>query len=196
MRRSLLPLRVSVVTVVLTLGGPTTVLNSTPTPAPAPAAPQGKRACKPDCRSKRCGTDGCGGTCGACPTGQSCHLDRCVKRPKDPCRALYGTWQGAMYLNETHVLLGKIWGTRHACFARFHITFPLRGGRGSADENFTISFPGNRVYFRGTRVLRSSPGSRYARDNFSGTVDHRRGRFVGVFHDGGRNTGKVVLKRK
>ena len=53
-----------------------------------------------------------------------------------------------------------------------------------------------RVYFRGTRVIRSSPGARYGLDNFSGTVDYQRGRFVGVFHDGRRTTGKVLLKKK
>lgn len=180
------------VAVVLALVGLSPPLDS----SPAPASPRGKRACKPDCRNKRCGTDGCSGTCGACPAGQSCHLDRCVKRPKDPCRALSGTWVGGMYLSVTHILRGKVWGTRGACFGRFHITFPLRGGRGSADEYFTISFPGKRVYFRGTRIIRSSPGSRYALDNFSGTVDFRRGRFVGVFLDGRRTLGNVLLRKK
>jgi len=101
-----------------------------------------------------------------------------------------------MYLNPTHILRGKVWGTRHACFGRFRITFPLRGGRGAAEETFTVTFPGQRVYFRGTRVVWSSPGSRYVLDRFSGTVDYRRGRFVGVFHDGLTTRGTVVLNRK
>ena len=125
------------VLVALSLGGLSTPLDSAPNRIRA--APQGKRACKPDCRKKRCGSDGCGGHCGECPTGQSCHSDRCMKRPKDPCRALYGTWVGAMYLNPTHTLRGKIWGTRQACFGRFRITFPLSGGMGNADENFSSS---------------------------------------------------------
>ena len=182
------------VLVALSLGGLPTPLDSAP--KRLGAAPQGKRACKPDCRKKRCGSDGCGGHCGECPTGQSCHSARCMKRPKDPCRALYGTWVGAMYLNPTHILKGKVWGTRHACFGRFRITFPLRTGHGSADENFTISFPGKRVYFRGTRVTRSTAGSRYVLDNFSGIVDYRRGRFRGVFHDGKITRGTVVLRKK
>lgn len=170
-----------------------------PTPlgsVPGPASPRGKRACKPDCRGKRCGDDGCGSTCGRCGAGKSCYRERCVKRPKDPCSALYGTWAGAMYLSTTHWLRGKVWGTRRACFGRFRITFPLAGGRGTADETFTITFRGKRVYFKGTRILRSSPGSRYGLDNFSGKVDARRGRFEGVFHDGRRNLGRVVLTRK
>ncbi len=205
MVRSMFPGCLLAVTMVATLGGSWT--PPAPSPAPgmalgmapgiAPASPRGSRACKPDCRKKRCGTDGCGGTCGTCPTGKTCHLNRCIKRPKDPCRAMYGTWVGAMYLQETHLLRGKVWGTRHACFGRFHITFPLRGGRGSADETFTITFPGKLVYFRGTRIIRHSPGSLYGLDNFSGTVDFQRGRFVGVFHDNRRKqTAKVLLKKK
>ncbi|MBT9558709.1 MAG: hypothetical protein IV100_21945 [Myxococcales bacterium] len=31
--------------------------------------------CVPNCTGKQCGMDGCGGFCGACPTGQSCLLD-------------------------------------------------------------------------------------------------------------------------
>lgn len=34
--------------------------------------------CMPDCVEKECGTDGCGGTCGACPTGTECNdVGRC-----------------------------------------------------------------------------------------------------------------------
>jgi hypothetical protein len=190
------------VALVLALGGRPTPLGSAPAPAPAatpaatPVAPLGKRACRPDCRNRRCGEDGCGGTCGDCPAGQSCHRDRCVKRPKDPCAALRGTWVGTMSLNLIYTLRGTVWGTRHACFGRFHITYTSGARQGWADETFTLLFPAKRVYFRGTRILRSSPGSNYVLDNFSGTVDYRRGHFLGVFHDGRRTWGRVELKKR
>ena len=31
--------------------------------------------CVPDCLGKQCGDDGCGGSCGECPTGQACQDD-------------------------------------------------------------------------------------------------------------------------
>ena len=34
--------------------------------------------CVPDCEGKFCGDDGCGGSCGTCPTGQACELNQCV----------------------------------------------------------------------------------------------------------------------
>lgn len=35
----------------------------------------GPSICKPDCNGKKCGPDGCGGTCGECPDGFSCKED-------------------------------------------------------------------------------------------------------------------------
>ena len=35
-------------------------------------------ACTPSCGSNVCGSDGCGGFCGTCPTGQSCSSGQCV----------------------------------------------------------------------------------------------------------------------
>ena len=31
--------------------------------------------CKPDCDGRKCGADGCGGSCGACPTAQTCDVE-------------------------------------------------------------------------------------------------------------------------
>lgn len=36
---------------------------------------EGDACCTPDCDGKRCGDDGCGGSCGTCPPGQTCHKD-------------------------------------------------------------------------------------------------------------------------
>ncbi len=36
------------------------------------------QGCTPNCSGKECGDDGCGGTCGSCPTGQVCDQGRCV----------------------------------------------------------------------------------------------------------------------
>jgi hypothetical protein len=41
------------------------------------------RPCKPDCRGKTCGDDGCGGNCGLCFSEcQSCQVDTCVNLPQ------------------------------------------------------------------------------------------------------------------
>ena len=38
--------------------------------------------CTPQCAGKACGSDGCGGTCGTCPSGQSCSLSsQCACTP-------------------------------------------------------------------------------------------------------------------
>jgi|GEM_PF-1743636 len=34
--------------------------------------------CTPNCNSKTCGSDGCGGSCGTCPDGQTCSNENCV----------------------------------------------------------------------------------------------------------------------
>ena len=34
--------------------------------------------CTPDCLLRACGSDGCGGTCGACDDGETCKTGRCV----------------------------------------------------------------------------------------------------------------------
>jgi len=35
-------------------------------------------SCTPNCNSKTCGSDGCGGSCGTCPDGQTCSNGNCV----------------------------------------------------------------------------------------------------------------------
>ena len=35
-------------------------------------------ACEPACAGKECGSDGCGGSCGTCPTGNSCQMGQCL----------------------------------------------------------------------------------------------------------------------
>lgn len=37
--------------------------------------------CLPDCTGKKCGDDGCGGSCGTCPSGQVCSNGRCAVCP-------------------------------------------------------------------------------------------------------------------
>ncbi len=37
-----------------------------------------KKPCVPNCKNKDCGPDGCGGSCGTCPAGQSCVNGKCV----------------------------------------------------------------------------------------------------------------------
>ena len=61
-------------------------------------------ACAPQCAGKQCGSDGCGGTCGTCPSGQSCSLSsQCGCAPQcggkqcgpDGCGGSCGTCAGA-----------------------------------------------------------------------------------------------------
>ena len=52
-----------------------------PSPDVAPdAAPDAMDdgGCEPTCQGKACGPDGCGGSCGACPEGESCDAGACV----------------------------------------------------------------------------------------------------------------------
>jgi Cys-rich repeat protein len=37
--------------------------------------------CIPDCTGKSCGDDGCGGSCGLCPTGHNCIDGQCIEPP-------------------------------------------------------------------------------------------------------------------
>lgn len=37
--------------------------------------------CLPACGGKQCGTDGCGGVCGTCPSGYACQSNSCVCEP-------------------------------------------------------------------------------------------------------------------
>ncbi len=42
------------------------------------ACKDGTCVCIPSCFAKVCGNDGCGGSCGSCPTGQACEQNQCV----------------------------------------------------------------------------------------------------------------------
>ena len=164
-------------------------------PSAPDVSPRGRHTCKPNCHKKTCGSDGCGGSCGRCGKGQVCYVDRCAKRPKDPCLAMTGTWVGAMRLNQTYGLRGRVWRTPSGCVARFVITYVTnRGQPGSATEDFQVLFPGHQVYFKGVRIVRSSSG--YLLDNFKGMADYQRGRFQGRFWSKQTLSGRVDLSKK
>ena len=40
--------------------------------------------CAPDCTALECGDDGCGGSCGTCPDGESCQAGSCQTGPCEP----------------------------------------------------------------------------------------------------------------
>ncbi|MFN8590210.1 MAG: hypothetical protein U0031_02030 [Thermomicrobiales bacterium] len=45
-----------------------------------------KRKCKPRCDGRECGSDRCGGQCGACDNGRTCQSGRCACPPgRVPC---------------------------------------------------------------------------------------------------------------
>jgi hypothetical protein len=49
-------------------------------------------ACVPQCGGKQCGSDSCGGSCGSCPSGQSCNGSGICTGGSDPCNGL--TYEG------------------------------------------------------------------------------------------------------
>ena len=55
--------------------------------------PQCPSGCEPDCTGKTCGSDGCGGTCGACSASQGCLEGTCVAVPEDSCQGRCGEYR-------------------------------------------------------------------------------------------------------
>ena len=49
-------------------------------------------ACQPQCGGKYCGPDGCGGSCGSCPSGQTCSAAGICTGGSDPCNGI--TYEG------------------------------------------------------------------------------------------------------
>lgn len=52
----------------------------TPTPLVSPevqGALEGEETCTPNCTNRVCGSDGCGGSCGACSVNEQCYLGEC-----------------------------------------------------------------------------------------------------------------------
>jgi hypothetical protein len=47
------------------------------------AACGGPQQCVPSCVGKACGDNGCGGTCGSCPSGQTCAAEACTGATAD-----------------------------------------------------------------------------------------------------------------
>jgi hypothetical protein len=76
--------------------------DTAPPPAPAPL-------CAPNCGDRRCGGDGCGGSCGTCGGGESCQDGRCVCVPAcggktcgpDGCGESCGTCHAAETCQES-----------------------------------------------------------------------------------------------
>ena len=69
------------------------IAAATPRPVSPSSGPPTREDCYPDCSFKRCGDDGCGGSCGSCDTGQKCGDDgQCcntgppASKVGDPCQ--------------------------------------------------------------------------------------------------------------
>ncbi len=169
------------------------------------ASPLGMGVCKPDCRSKTCGDNGCGGSCGRCPAGSGCHKNRCVKAPKgDPCVAMTGKWTGAMPATRRHPIAyirGRIWGTAKACQARFHVSYRSRSGSQEAViEYFKVTIGGTKSRRRAklvcTRLTKVTSGASYSKDTFTGTLNVSLTRFRGTSRDTAGSTSPVYLNKK
>ncbi|MEZ4563015.1 MAG: hypothetical protein R2853_09785 [Thermomicrobiales bacterium] len=54
-----------------------------------------KGRCKPNCADRSCGTDGCGGSCGACAASQICARGECCQPEARgaTCAGRCGTWR-------------------------------------------------------------------------------------------------------
>ncbi len=185
--------------VLLLLAWPTAAMA-----APAPAVPLGKGACKPDCRGKVCGDNGCGGSCGVCGKASACLKNKCVKAPKgDPCVAMKGRWIGQMPAVRSHPvshMRGRIWGTAKACRAQFHISFKSRGRTQTVIEYFKVIISGSRTRrrarFVGTKVTMVTPGVGYSKDTFTGFLNVNLTRFKGVCRDTNGATSPVWFNKK
>ncbi len=165
--------------------------------APPTTAPSlGKPGCRPNCRGRICGGDGCGGSCGVCAKNHFCQKNRCVKGVKDPCVRMAGRWKGEMVINPVHRVDGRVSGTAKACKARLRISFHSRGRTAWVVQDFTITFKGAAVTFRGRRIVANGSGSGYSLDTFTGRLNASRTRFRGTLRDTQNVTGPVLLNRK
>jgi hypothetical protein len=180
------------------------VLPAGVTAAPGSTAPLGKGICKPNCRGKTCGSNGCGGRCGTCRKGSACFKNRCVTAPKgDPCVAMTGQWTGIMPATSKHAaeyLQGRIWGTVRSCRARFAVSYSSRGRKVKVIEYFKVTLRGpktrRRARFVCTRLTHVTPGIRYSKDTFTGTMNINLTRFKGTVRDTSASTSPVILKKK
>jgi len=172
--------------------------------APGGAAPLGMGICRPDCRGKKCGPNGCGGSCGTCPKGSACYKNRCLKAPKgDPCVAMTGQWTGVMPATRRHAadyLRGRIWGTAKACRARFGISYRPDGAKVRVIEYFKVTIWGpkarRRARFVCTKITILPSGGGYAKDTFTGTLNINLTRFKGNVRDTAASTSRVYLNKK
>jgi len=167
------------------------------TPGVVSAAPAlGKPGCRPNCRGRICGDDGCGGSCGACAKNRYCVKNRCVKGSGDPCMRIAGRWTGVMRITPVHRLDGRVSGTHKKCRARLRVSFYSSGGRGWVLQDFVVTFHGGTVRFRGQRIVANGSGAAYSLDTFTGRLNRSRTLFTGTLRDTRNVTGSVVLRRK
>ena len=172
--------------------------------APASAVPLGKGLCKPDCRGKACGDNGCGGSCGTCGKSSACHKNRCIKAPKgDPCVAMKGRWKGQMPAVGRHPVAhmrGRVWGTAKACRALFYVSYKEYGRTKTVIEYFTVTIWGpparRRARFACTKVTPVTPGVMYSKDTFVGTLDVTLTRFKGTCRDTSGSSSPVWFNKK
>jgi hypothetical protein len=165
--------------------------------APA-AAPLGKRGCRPDCRGKVCGTDGCGGHCGKCAKGRLCLADRCVRTTlRELCRLVTGRWKGVMRAQPLHHLDGRIFRQGKVCRGRFKISYNLpRKGSAWVVQEFVITFTGTQMRMRGVRLSSNSSNSNYNLDRFAGNLNKKLTRYSGYNRDVRGSTSSFYLNKK
>jgi len=160
--------------------------------------PKGKAGCVPNCRSKGCGPDGCGGQCGKCVPGKLCLADRCVKnRTLELCHLVTGRWSGVMQTRPLHYLEGRIYLKGKACQATLKVSYNLgRRGRAWVVQELVITFNGTHMLMRGVRLTQTSSNSQYNLDRFAGRLDKKLKRFSGLNRDVRGSSSPFYLNKK
>ncbi len=167
-------------------------------PAAPAVTPKGRAGCVPNCRGKRCGSDGCSGHCGRCAKGRICLADRCVKNTlRELCRLVTGRWTGVMQARPLHYLDGRIGRKGKVCRGSFKISYNLpRRGRAWVVQEFVITFTGTYMRMRGVRLSAKSSNSSYNLDRFAGHLNGRFNRLSGLNRDVRGSASRFTLNKK
>jgi outer membrane protein assembly factor BamB len=82
-------------------------------------------ACRPSCEGRRCGDDGCGGSCGSCAAGQTCHLATHLCQPLAVAVGACGDQRGLQS--------GSPWPLANGCSTRAGLS-PVRAATNPATQ--------------------------------------------------------------
>lgn len=111
--------------------------------------------CVPRCTGKRCGADGCGGSCGSCGAGEACQGGRCVSTNcSPPCPANQVCQNGSCGCppgTKTCPSQGPD-GSCHECCVNGGGSAPDPECNGNANGNYCTDHDGDQIYICGCYV--------------------------------------------